>query len=609
MNLKYYILFIGGLLTLFLNSSLYAQNTLFQEVNPLEVELNDHENQAFKSSNGRSTWQRRQLLLIQPEQLQIDSNDVQIFSDPASQAHWTSTNYRGEGNYTWFGTMEDGTGVFLTVMNGKIASKFYLGNTPCLLSPVGDRGYHVLTRFDGQIAHSMACGNTTAGHNDHFHEPVPQPKIKQPPVERVDGNATNLRMLVVVTNNAETEMEATGMTVQQFVQMAIDESNLAYQQSGTNNFQMELARIIRTNYNEENTFQSNGRATDLQRFRDNSGTFGSLESLRNRYDTDVQVLIREANFTFVRDGSTRILFGQAYEVPTTSAPSARNAYCFVSIDGITSGRFSFVHEVGHLQGCRHDNDDRTPDFARGYRFNTSASSTRTIMAVGCGSCRIQFFSNPNVDFGTTPVGTNTRNNARRIRETASDVLNHRETATNLALSGEDVGEDLGGNFLAKNQISNSGTFILRDGSVSTMRASQRVLLTPGFRTLPGATFRAYTRSNAANPLPVLAQSADVPSSNLQVLEQSEEEETISSSQVYPNPSREQAVLRVNTPVEDDILFIEIYDQVGTRHYQSQVTLKKGAQDIDLPVKDLTPGVYFCRIYLQGEMLVKRFVVL
>jgi len=107
---------------------------------------------------------------------------------------------------------------------------------------------------------------------------------------------------------------------------------------------IELAALVETEYTES---LGNSHGTDLSRLQSGTNGLGVVDTARENYRTDIQVLIR-------RNESG--IFGRAAYIPTATEPlDSSRAYCTVSVDGVTDGRYSFTHEIGHLQGARHEN--------------------------------------------------------------------------------------------------------------------------------------------------------------------------------------------------------------------------------------------------------------
>ena len=86
-----------------------------------------------------------------------------------------------------------------------------------------------------------------------------------------------------------------------------------------------------------------------------------------------------------------------------------STYGFSSISYINGGTI-FRHEWGHNMGSSHCR----PNSIRPYSAGIDNGTQRTIM---CGN-GIPYFSNPDIDLGNGPIGADTANNARLIREYA-----------------------------------------------------------------------------------------------------------------------------------------------------------------------------------------------
>ncbi len=114
----------------------------------------------------------------------------------------------------------------------------------------------------------------------------------------------------------------------------------------------------------------------------------------------------------------------AIKATATSAFAAAHYTCI-------TGYYSFGHEVGHLQGARHDRyvDSSTSPYPYGHGFIPASKSWRTIMAYGnnCSNCtRIQYWSNPLKTYGGVAMGTAAyEDNARVLNETRGTVAGFR----------------------------------------------------------------------------------------------------------------------------------------------------------------------------------------
>jgi hypothetical protein len=149
--------------------------------------------------------------------------------------------------------------------------------------------------------------------------------------------------------------------------------------------------------------ESTDATTDLNRFVSiNDGYLDEIHSLRNEYQADVCVLIVDSLL-----GVNGLAASIGAEYSTAF---------FVVNASATLEDLSFSHELGHLLGCRHDNDIGTLPYgnARGYdwygkllEYSNNLKKYKTIMSIKEGSeLRVPFFSNPYVnDDGSNPIGT------------------------------------------------------------------------------------------------------------------------------------------------------------------------------------------------------------
>jgi hypothetical protein len=217
-----------------------------------------------------------------------------------------------------------------------------------------------------------------------------------------------VEVLVAYTPSAETADGNIAATIQ----LAIDETNRSYENSGIN-IRLHLAHTHKVNYRET------GSSFDLiltQFATPGDGPMDEIHKLRSTYTADVAVLlINQSAFC----GLARTIKAEAV-----------SGFAIVHYDCAT-GYYSFGHEIGHLQGARHNPevDSTNTPFAYGHGFQ-NGSNWRTIMAYDCSpSCpRLQYWSNPDVKYNKVATGTtSTHNNARVLNATASPLGKFRPT--------------------------------------------------------------------------------------------------------------------------------------------------------------------------------------
>jgi hypothetical protein len=158
-----------------------------------------------------------------------------------------------------------------------------------------------------------------------------------------------------------------------------------------------------------------------------------IHDLRDEYGADVVVLLI--------DSAGGGYFGLA-NVEVNEA----DAFAVV-VDNTAVGNYTFAHEVGHVIGGRHDNDNEEDPRAYAHGYKYSPAYWRTIMAVYDPYVyRINYWSNPDKTYGGVAMGTsNWNDNARVWDERASTVAGFRTAILPLTvyISGNDCVQNKG----------------------------------------------------------------------------------------------------------------------------------------------------------------------
>lgn len=204
------------------------------------------------------------------------------------------------------------------------------------------------------------------------------------------------------------------------IQLAVDETNQSYANSGITP-RLRLVHSYQTNYTEAD----NNMRLDRDRFRIPDDSFmDEVHTRRNRYRADIAVLFMgNSNYC----GYASDIFANP---ETAFAVVAQNC---------ATGYYSFGHEIGHLQGARHDPaaDSSTEPFPYGHGFCYTSANWRTVMSYnnGCRN-RLQYWSNPSVRRGSVAMGTSaTHHNTRVLNGTAAFVANFRTASATPCRAG------------------------------------------------------------------------------------------------------------------------------------------------------------------------------
>ena len=217
-------------------------------------------------------------------------------------------------------------------------------------------------------------------------------------------------VLVVYTSKAA----SLSGNISALIDLAETETNNGYSTSGVN-ASINVVHTAQVSYTEHSNSE-----TDLNRLAaTNDGYMDEVHTMRDTYGADMVVLVHDTNG----------YCGQADAIYA----NASSAFAIVDYDCAT-GYYSFGHELGHLQGARHnpENDPTNSPFSYGHGYQDPNGNWRTVMAYNCssGCTRQLFWSNQNRTYGGTATGTSSRSdNTRVLNETAATMAAFRTAGT------------------------------------------------------------------------------------------------------------------------------------------------------------------------------------
>jgi hypothetical protein len=310
----------------------------------------------------------------------------------------------GPGGVSWSGGVPGGNGLVSLVMSDAgVTASIHSGGTLYHVEPLGG-GLHAISRVDvANLPPDHPADSDPAGAEMFAGPRLPESPFDARSPFQASLAASTQTVLVVYTAAAA----AASGNIGNLISLAVDETNTGYQNSlvGITSLRVHTAQVT---YNEANRSFSQ-HTTALRSSTD--GIMDDVHTLRNTYGADLVVLV-------VNDSEA---CGQAAAIQAT----ATTAFAVAHYTCIT-GYYSFAHEIGHLQGARHD---RAVDSALGsaHGYVDPNGQWRTIMAYGnaCNNCtRVNYWSNPNVIYPLTgqPMGTILfENNAGKLNSTAATV--------------------------------------------------------------------------------------------------------------------------------------------------------------------------------------------
>jgi hypothetical protein len=309
---------------------------------------------------------------------------------------------RAANDISWAGPVRGTEGwVQMVFMDGGVTATVRVGNTQYAIEPIGN-GLHAVTRIDMSGYPSEHTADNPSGVLDASAGPVLNSKNSTGSIGI--QALTTINVMVVYTASAAT---AAG-NIAAKIQLAVDETNQSYVNSGVD-INMVRVHTAQVTYSEANRSFSQ-HTSALQGTAD--GMMDNVHTLRNTYGADMVLLV-------VNDTEA---CGQAAAIKATATSA------FASADqSCITGYYSFAHELGHLQGARHDRfvDASTTPYAYGHGYIPPSKTWRTIMAYGnnCSNCtRIQWWSNPLKTRNGEAMGTALyEDNARVLNLTAPTV--------------------------------------------------------------------------------------------------------------------------------------------------------------------------------------------
>jgi len=205
-----------------------------------------------------------------------------------------------------------------------------------------------------------------------------------------DGSTVDI--LVVYTGQAVTAQGSLA-TLKAKIQAGLDNLNLAASNSMVNT----LFRVVHSE--EVDYIQSSSMGAQLNDLRiPDDGVLDEVHDLRDLHKADLVMMVISAGDVC---GIANIGVGPG------NTPTPENAFSVVAASCLDGSTSVFAHEIGHNMGIIHGFEENPctnggSRFSKGYQ--APDESFNTIMGVGVGP-RIPHFSNPNVDSGGQPTGT------------------------------------------------------------------------------------------------------------------------------------------------------------------------------------------------------------
>lgn len=372
----------------------------------------------------RSRYVQVNLDMLEGEQLKgADEIVLHLFPDVTLSATKVRIEWRSAKAYTWFGHLKgyDHSQVILVVEDGIMAGNITADGKIYQIRFVAG-GIHAVREIN-QAAFPEELPPIPAN-------PTPD-ELKVSPQSSPEPDVGDIiDVMVVYTPAARTAAGGT-TAMNSLIQLAVDETNQSYVNSGINQ-RLRLVHREEVSYTESGTMCGTSTG-DLERLTGTSdGYMDNVHALRNTYGADFVSLIIE----------TSNPCGCGWLMTNVSTGFAPNAFNVVARTCAT-GYYSFGHELGHNMGARHDwyVDTGTTPYPYSHGYVYTPNKWRTIMAyndkcanLGFSCTRLQYWSNPDVLYSGVPMGVpesspNPADNRKTLNNTASTVANFRQSQT------------------------------------------------------------------------------------------------------------------------------------------------------------------------------------
>jgi hypothetical protein len=349
-----------GLLLLCLASILSAQQADFISY-PDEgtVNLSPQARQRFDAIKARPTAISTRLIQLQNLTVLSSQRQLRIFIPGVGQLIATATRIeqRETSKVFWNGVLQDNKNpLFFTVVDGDVTGMIHTDRSVFSIEPLG-AGHHVLIALDqskfGPDDPPEASSKSQPNKNHDSQAPGTQLSKSFGEASTTSGPVIDL--LVAYT---QTVANASG-NISSLIGACIQSTNTTFTNSNVN-AEVALVHSVQVSYTE-----SGSTTTDVTKLQGTSdGDMDNIHSLRDQYGADIVVLL-------IADAANAL--GEAYDIEVSSS----GAFCVVE-DNAAVGNYTFAHEIGHLVGCRHDNDG-SGTYNHGYVY--SPAYWRTVMAV------------------------------------------------------------------------------------------------------------------------------------------------------------------------------------------------------------------------------------
>lgn len=482
-----------------------------------------------------------------------------------------------------------------------------------------DEGEQILIELNQELLNAEAACATD-------HKSGPKKKLDRTLTDQQRTNASRIvRVLVLFTDRADDISNPGQLATTLMNELTTSLSNTRIYSS---TLRFQLVGTQRIGYDETGNAE-----TDL----DNLVADNDLNNRRQNANADLVVVLTDGNYFTP--------FGQILGIATLDEYTQPNDG-HVAIVEADAGNVTFAHEVGHLMGCRHDNDSRTnvanlSDTAKGHNWfyrnwflGPKKYQKSVVASGGTQGSRVLYFSNPAVKAHSKArdnTGTSTRNNFEQLRDAAPVVGCYIDfddmTVSISGPSAADPGQTITMSSSVQNcasrtyrwEVSTDGftyNFIGSGSSVNytvlplnnQQSVSFRLTVTCSDGQVRTAFRSVFVFGDCDDPFTPCLLRSDEDSEPTEA-EPEVESQPIAATVLYPNPSGDEVTLAFSAPVDSDIEVVAYSMITGRKHKLYRGKSKTENNHLDFDLSRFDQGLYQVVITLDGSRFDEKKLII